>query len=271
MLNDILFLLKNQRGFDFSGYRTPMLERRVNKRMLATRCKSYDEYLDYLKNNADELDNLIDVFTINVSHFFRNSLTFEYLKKAILPAMIFSSHYSNNLRIWSAGCSFGEEPYSIAILLNELYEKEESNTNFTIFGTDLDAKAISRAQEGSYDYESIGNVKYSILNKYFTRKDEKFVISSEIKEKVHFSFYDLLNKNSLVPPESIYGNFDMVLCRNVLIYFNLEYQQIIFNKLHKSLNNNGYIVLGESETPIEQFKNKFKKVSNCCNVYQKIG
>jgi chemotaxis protein methyltransferase CheR len=270
---NILNLLKHQRGFDFSGYRQSMLERRIQKRVYATNTRNFDNYFEYLKQYPDEFDNLIDVFTINVSQFFRNSFSFEYISKIIIPKLLSEKARinDNSLRIWSAGCSFGEEPYSVAIIINELLEKEELQIKPHIFATDIDRKALERASDGSYGFNSIENVKYGILNKYFIKEDDQFMVDPEIKNKVQFSFYDLLDKNRLVPPESIFGGFDIVLCRNVLIYFEPEFQKIIFNKLYKSLNNRGYLILGEAEVPVEGFRNEFTKESKCCKIYRKRG
>lgn len=271
-LKDILLLLQEQRGFDFSGYRSTMLERRLQKRIYSTNSKNSEEYFTYLNQNSDEFDNLIDVFTINVSSFFRNPLMFEYLRKIVIPD-IYSAKAkegSVNLRIWSAGCSFGEEPYSLAILLNEFYEKEESSVESIIFATDIDKKALKQAAIGRYGFNSIKNIKYGLLQKYFTIDGAYFDIVSQIKKQVNFSLFDILNKNILVPPDSIFGGFDLVLCRNVLIYFEVEYQKMIFHKLYKSLNPNGFLVLGEAEMPIEGFQHKFKRMSNCCKIYRKI-
>ncbi|MCK5539042.1 MAG: protein-glutamate O-methyltransferase CheR, partial [Bacteroidales bacterium] len=250
-LNKILSHLKEQRGFDFSGYRLSMLERRIQKRVYSINSKGLDDYYEYLKNHSEELEHLFDVLTINVSSFFRNCLAFELVSKMIIPE-IFSTKIKenfNSLRIWSAGCSFGEEPYSMAILISELLEQEESTIQPTIFATDIDKKALKRASLGSYDVNSISEVKYGLLNKYFTKDGDNYKIDSQIKNKVQFSFYDLLDKNRLVPPDSIFGGFDIVLCRNVLIYFEPEFQNIIFNKLYKSLNKNGILILGEAEVP----------------------
>ncbi|NQU84188.1 MAG: protein-glutamate O-methyltransferase CheR [Mariniphaga sp.] len=272
-LTNILNLLKKQRGFDFTGYRTSMLERRIQKRLYSTKQKKITDYLDFLINHPNELDNLIDIFTINVSHFFRNPLTFEYIQKIIMPELLINKSKENDksLRIWSAGCSFGEEPYSMAIIINEFLEKEETRVLPRIIATDIDKKALKIATAGSYTSKSIKNVKYGLVSKYFDKVDDKFVISEKIKKLVQFSFFDLTDKNREVPPESIFGGFDIVFCRNVLIYFDLDYQKIVFNKLYKSLNKNGYLVLGEAEKPIEGFKHKFRRENKCCKIYKKIG
>lgn len=269
----IVHLIEEQRGFDFHGYRTSMLGRRIQKRILSTKCKNTDEYIEYLSLHNDEVDQLIDVFTINVSHFFRNSFSFEFLRKIIIPRLLIEKVKRNetNLRIWSAGCSSGEEPYTLALIIKELIEKEEASINLNIFATDIDENVLKSAIQGSYNYNSITKVQYGILDQYFTKKGNQFHIAPAIKEMVQFSFYDLLDKKHKVPPESIYGGFDIVLCRNVLIYFDLKYQKLIFEKLYQSLKRNGYLILGEAESPLEDFKNKFKRETKNCKIYRKIG
>ena len=273
-VENILEILKRQRSMDFSGYRIPMLERRLQKRVHNTKTKNLKGYLEYINENQDELDHLIDVFTINVSRFFRNSLTFEYISKHILPDLLTKTEFSNknnNIRIWSAGCSTGEEPYSIAILLNEFEKKEHKNFNANIFATDIDKKALSKAHAGMYTLESVKKIKYGILTKYFTENKGSYIIDDQITSMVQFSKYDLTDKKISVPAASIFGGFDIVLCRNVLIYFNPEFQKIIFDKLYKSLNNNGYLILGEAETPSEGYKHKFRRENKFCKIYRKIG
>lgn len=272
-LKSILKFLNDQRGFNFNGYRIPMLQRRLQKRVFATKSTSLQNYYEFLRENPTEMDNLIDVFTINVSHFFRNSLSFEYITKIIIPALVWDKEKENDnsLRLWSASCSFGEEPYSMAIILNEFFRKEDISIKLNIFATDIDKKALNRASEGYYNFESIKKVKYGIFEKYFTKEGDRFKLNPEIMKMVKFSFHDLLDKNRLVPPDSIFGSFDMVLCRNVLIYFEPEYQKIIFNKLYKSLNPKGYLVLGEAEVPVEGFRHKFRRENKYCKIYRKIG
>jgi len=270
-LKSIINYLKEKRGFDFSGYRTSMIERRVNQRLSATSCKTYPEYLRYLKKQPGELDHLVDVLTINVSRFFRDTLTFEYIADRILPEIVYKKKKTSDpsLRIWLAGCSMGEEPYSIAILINELFEKEEMEVDINIFATDIDARTLKKAEKAIYPSESIKNVKYRLLKKYFVPKGESFRLIAKIKDMVSFSPYDLLDKRSYAPPESIFGSFDMIFCKNVLIYFNAEHQDLIFDKLYRSLGKGGYLILGEAEAPSTKYQRRFRKVNTCCHIYQK--
>jgi len=225
-----------------------------------------------LKSDPHELDHLLDALTINVSRFFRDTLTFEFISNQVLTAIISGKIETNDhsLRVWSAGCSTGEEPYGIAILLNELLEKEDSTIKLHIFATDIDEGAIEKARQALYPPESIKNVTYGILKKYFVTDGESFRLISSVKEAVTFSIYDMMDKGTYAPPESIFGHFDMVLCRNLLIYFQVEYQDIIFDKLYRSLAKDGYLVLGEAEIPTIKFKKYFRKVNECCHIYKKI-
>jgi chemotaxis protein methyltransferase CheR len=268
----ILNYLHEKRGFDFSGYRISMVERRVKERFSSTKCKNYNDYLNYLQENLAELDNLLDVLTINVSRFFRDTLTFEYIADRVLPAIVREKQgaQDRSLRVWSAGCSMGEEPYSMAILIHELFEKEALDNQIQIFATDIDAKILKKAHKAIYPFESVKNAKYRLLNKYFVSKGKLFQLVPEIKELVSFSAYDLLDKKSYAPPESIFGSFDMVLCRNVLIYFDIKHQDQIFDKLYRSLPKDGYLVLGEAEIPSAKYRRRFRKVNECCHIYQKV-
>jgi len=269
-LNNILSLLEENRGFDFSGYRTSMLNRRIQKRIFATNSADLSKYKEYLEQDKSEFDKLIDVLTINVSRFFRDAFVFEYFTNQILQKLILEKKHSNDrsLRVWSAGCAAGEEPYSIAILIKDIFEKEKLSLNTTIIATDIDKKILKSAKEGIYSTDSIKNVKYSILKKYFVSQDSTFKLKSEIKDMVSFSEFDMLNKKYNVPPDSVYGDFDVVLCRNLLIYYNTDYQDIIYNKLFKSLSNNGIIFLGEAEVPSNKFKNKFNRTSKFSKIYK---
>jgi len=270
-LKSILNYLNEKRGFDFSGYRISMVDRRVQQRFPSVKCESYNDYLNYLHENPDELDNLLDVLTINVSRFFRDTLTFEYIADRVLPAIVYERKKAadHSMRVWSAGCAKGEEAYSIAILIHELFEKEALKTDISIFATDIDSKILKKARKAAYPFESIKSVKYRLLKKYFTSQGETFQLIPAIRNLVSFSIYDILDKKSYAPPESVFGSFDMVLCRNVLIYFDTEHQDQIFDRLYRSMAKNGYLVLGEAEIPPTNYQGRFRKVNECCHIYQK--
>ena len=272
-LGPIFSYLHKERCFDFSGYRRSTAERLIQKRLSAAKCTSYEEYLSFLSQHPDELDNLLDVLTVNVGKFFRDPLTFEYLSDIVFPAVASkkTAQGDHTLRIWSSGCACGEEPFSVAILLYEKKGDEKPDLDVEIFATDIDEGALIRARRAVYTVESMENIKYSFLKRYFHIAGENsFELIPEIKKMVNFSIYDMFDKKNYAPPESIYGSFDIILCRNLLIYFNLEYQDRIINKLYRSLAEGGFLILGEAETIGKEFKHYFRRVTECCSIYRKI-
>ena len=271
-LKDILNFLKKKRGFDFSGYSSSTVEQRIAQRMDNIKCPELIDYVSLLEKDPKEVDNLLNVLTIKVSRFFRDSLTFDLIGERILPAILHEkkNRDDRSLRIWSAGCSYGEEPFSVAILVKELTEKEGYSLDLNIFATDMDRAAIKKTQEGVYPFESVMDIRYRHLKRYFTQTSDSYILTPAIKKMVTFSFYDMLDSRSHVPPESIFGAFDMVLCRNLLIYYEPDYQEIIFEKVFRSICQKGYLVLGGTEVPPKGFQGYLRKINEFCHVYQKI-
>jgi len=265
----INYLLKH-RGVDFSGYNLSTIEHQLGQRLNNTNTETIPGYLEYIKSHPDELYHLVDALIINVSSFFRDPLVFNYISSKMLPKLLLKKKASQNpsLRIWSAGCAAGEEPYSLAMEINTLVRDITTNLTVDIFATDIDKNSIDKACKSAYKKESLNNVCYEYL-KHFIQKADTFSLKHDIKQLVDFSNYDLLDKNTFSPPESLYGGFDIILCRNVLIYYNTEYQNRILTKLFRSLNENGYLVLGETEVPTRRFHDNFKKVTDCCHIYMK--
>jgi len=272
MINEtdiVINYLLERRGIDFSGCCHSMVVRQLNQRLNETGAGSAPEYYDYLQSHPEELDNLIDALTINASGFFRDPLVFNYLSSEIFPKLISAKTTSGSpLRIWSAGCAAGEEPYSVAMEISELLKNMAAGLTVNIIATDIDAGAIDKARAAVYTSESLSNIRFEYL-KHFTQKGNTFSLKRNIKQQVSFSRYDLLDKKSYCPPESVYGGFDVVLCRNVLIYYNTRYRNRIFIKLYRSLNENGYLVMGETETPTIRHQDNFRKVNECCHIFMK--
>lgn len=267
----ILNYLNEERGFDFNGYHQPMLERRIRQRLTSTACNDFNDYLSFIQENSDELDHLLDVLTINVSRFFRDPLTFELIAERILPAIIQKKIESGDLslRVWSAGCAKGEEPYSIAIIINKLLGKEDAEMSLHFFATDIDSSALKDAEKAVYSLTSIENIKHRLLMEYFIKEGTSFKLIPEIRKLVTFAHYDMLDKRHGVPPESVFGNFDLVLCRNLLIYFNTEYQETILKRLYHSLTPDGYLILGEAEAPAMTYRHHFSRIFDFNPIYRK--
>ena len=260
-----------ERGYDYAGHYPAMINRRLQSRCEAANTKNFTDYLAHLKENPAEVDTLIDALTITVSMFFRNPLTWEFIAHQVLPSLCYTKLAGNNreFRVWSAGCATGEEPYSMAILLSELQSREAAGFETTIFATDQEKKAIQFARKGIYDKASVKEVKLGILNKYFKQEEESYKLLPEIRQGVNFSQYDLLDPGNYAPPESVFGTFDLILCRNVLIYYQPEYQEKIFNKLYRSLSAGGYLVLGEAESLVGSYFNNFREINRLAKIFQK--
>ena len=269
-LSQIIAYLNKTRNLDFTGCRESMLERHISKRFIPTDSNGFSDYNAYIKAHPEELDNLIQVLTINVSWFFRDALTFEFLS-GILDDLVKKKMEIGDrwFRVWSAGCSTGEEAYSLAIIINDFLHKEQRKFRLNIFATDIDNKALSIAEAGSYSAEAVQNVKQGQIAAYFSLSGSKFEVDPSIKALVDFSYHDLLDRKNSSPPESVFGNFDLILCRNVLIYFDPEHQERIFDKFYKSLNKEGFLVLGESEVPVGKYKTHFVRENSCCRIYRK--
>ena len=269
----ILDYIHRNRGFDFSASRHTALEEKIGSRLNALDLKHPDDYIACLESDPDEWTKLIDLLTVNVSRFFRNTLTFETLSRQIIPGMIQKKEKENSpqLRIWSAGCSGGEEPYSMAILVRDILEKETLDMDVSIFATDINAAVLKTAQKGWYAPAQLENVRLGQLKRYFTPQNNGYVVNRDIKKMITFSVYDIMDSKTYVPPESVFGDFDIVLCRNLLIYFHPDRQMIIFKKLYRSLAPESFLVLGEAEQLFRGYKNQFGQEYGRCHIYRKYS
>jgi chemotaxis protein methyltransferase CheR len=248
-LGKIIAELKKTRRVDLSGYRNSMLERRIMARMTKVGLDSEDEYLRKLTSDSFECTRLVDTILINYSFFFRNPLVFEIIAQNILPSIIKKKRIAENkdIRIWSAGCAAGEEAFSIAILVHQALENEKDLWKPYIFATDIDSEALCKVETGIYPPEAFEDIKFGLLGKYFIPRGNNYEVKQSIKEMVLFSEDDLTSMGTFAPAESVYGSFDLILCRNVLIYFDQQLQETTLDKLFQALIPGGYLVLGEAE------------------------
>jgi len=271
-VRSIINFLFEKRGFDLSGYHESLVERQIAARLKDSNCADISEYLEYLRGSPEEISRLLDVLTINVSRFFRDPLVFELIGNLLLPRLILEKikEERKSLRIWSAGCATGEEAYSLAILVAESLQRTGIDINVNIFATDVNEKSLKKARKAFYDPESLQEIKFGLLEKYLKKNNGRYQVTPEIKKLVELSFFDLLDKKHNAPPESIFGGFDIILCRNVLIYYQEETQNDIFRKLHLSLDDKGYLVLGEVETPCRQYQDRFLRIHENCKIFKKL-
>ncbi|MFO7794540.1 MAG: CheR family methyltransferase [Promethearchaeati archaeon] len=243
-LNKIFELIHNKTGHLFSVYKENMILRRIKKRMVLNQIQKFNEYVDYLEKNTKELENLFHEFLIGVTNFFRDENAFDALKKNIIPKL-FDIHSQDDLiRIWVPGCSTGEEAYSIAILLMEYMKTHEKSCKVQIFATDIDSNAIETARRGRFLDNITADVSKERLDEFFTSDGNLHKIKKKIRNMIIFAEQNVLSD----PP---YSNVDLISCRNFLIYLKQEIQEKLLNIFHYALNQNGYLLLGKSESIME--------------------
>lgn len=272
-LNHIIEYLKLQRGMDFCGYRLSTLQRRLSVRMSQVGALSSAAYWERLIFDPAEPDRLIDVFGVNVSHFFRDPLVFEMIGQRLLPELIESKLKtgSREIRVWSAGCAGGEEAYSLAILLHQALKKQQAPWRSYVFASDINGQALQKAAQACYSREKFKDTRLMFLDEYFEPTDNGFAARPFLREMVQFSSDDLTSLERMSPAESIYGSFDLILCRNVLIYFDAELQERVFEKLYHSLGCSGTLVLGNAEVLPNQLAEKFKTIDVGCRIWRKAS
>lgn len=256
----LLEKLYRNRGVDFSLYRSATLKRRLHTRLRATNCANYMEYVLCLNRDPGEYDRLLQALTINVTEFFRDPEIFEILEKKIIPKMLKrkKAKHQRIVRVWSAGCSQGEEVYSLAIL----FSKYTKDFMIKIYGSDIDEECIARAKRGFYGSESLRNVGKEILNNFFSQAGEKVKISPELKAITRFKKHDLIL-------EEYPNRMDLILCRNVLIYFSRDLQDQVVSHFSRVLNRNGFLILGKVESLPASLKSVFESLDNRERIYQK--
>jgi len=244
-LETLLEFLHRDRGFDFTGHKRPSLLRRVHRRMSAVGASSLAEYRDYLELHEDELGHLFDMLLINVTAFYRDPPAWEALARR-LPSII-DPDPSVPVRVWSAGCSSGEEPYTLAMVLCEVLGEEAFNRRVKIYATDIDEESLAQARLATYTSKTLESLPHALVDKYFVRSGESFVFRKELRRDVVFGRHDLL-QDAPIP------RIDVLACRNALMYFNAETQERILQRLQFSVNPTGVLFLGKAEMLLSHAK-----------------
>lgn len=236
-------------GRMIGAYDESFVRKAIAKRMLAHGLQQVAGYGEYLAGHPEETADLGRSLRIGYSEFFRNPLTFALLEQWILPSLAAEKKHAGRgeIRVWSAGCAAGQEAWSIAMLLDALSEAGESRLAYRIFATDLAEPDLALAAAGVYSAEAVANVRLSYLNTYFSRQGECFAIAPRLREQVSFSVYDLLDESSSSPEASLYGDFDLIFCCNLLFYYRAETRRRILSKVSRALSPGGYVVTGEAE------------------------
>jgi len=268
----IVQVLDRMHGVDISPYDRSFLRNSIEKRLAATGVGNIEAYVEYVAEQRMEAEELYRSLRVIYSEFFRNSLTFAVLEQMVLPGLIAEKKTAGRggIRVWSAGCAAGQEVWSVAILLDELTGTEDRTFPYQIFASDLSEPDLSQARDGVYSADELKNVRLKHLDTCFSRRGNSYTIVPRIHSHVQFDSYDLLKTDTVCPPTSIYGEFDLVLCSNVLLYYRHEMQNRILNKLSESLVPGGYLVVGEAERQIVADRNgSFHAVTPFSAVFQK--
>lgn len=261
-LKKILHVVKKKTGIDFSDYKSPTLNRRIIRRMSVTKTKTVEEYLNYIHEYEYEAEVLHKEFLIGVTKFFRDPEAFKFIKEEVVPKIFESKKENELVKVWSVGCSSGEEAYSIAIVLNEYMQQHNVDCDVKIFATDLDVDAINRANKGVFGDSIAGDVPAEYLEKYFHKEGDFYIISPLIRKNIIFSQHNTAQD----PP---FTNMDLIICRNLLIYLQSDLQQRLLSDLHYAAGKNKYLFLGPSET-LGGISKSFKVLSRKWRVYQNI-
>jgi len=241
-------------GINLSAYKPEQLNRRINSLMTRVGIKTLDEYSKVIKNNSEQKQKFLDFITINVTEFFRNPELFVDLEKQISKELLPNTP---NLKIWSAACSIGCEPYTVGMILNKL----APNGRHNIIATDIDDTILTRAKYGEYSQNEMKGINNDDLSKYFKIKDDKYYIESKIKNMVTFKKHDLIL-------DTYDNGFDLIVCRNVVIYFNNDIKQEIYKKFSNSLKKGGLLFVGATESIYNYRDYGFEKASTF--IYKKI-
>jgi chemotaxis methyl-accepting protein methylase len=253
-------------GYDFRDYKRGTVTRRLQRRLYATGATTYEEYAGFLEDHPEEYQNLTEDLTIKVSGFFRSRNTFQQVARLVLPRLVAQKirHGEPSLNIWSAACARGEEPYSIAIMLADFLGSQLDEFKITIHASDINRQALAEAKAGIYPPKELESLSKLILAKHFSRNGHGYVVNSNIKQMVSFSYFNLV---ATTPPP--FTPLDCVFCCNILIYLQRQLQEKVLNLVYDSLATSGYLVLGEVETPTDSLRPRLECVNAKARIYKK--
>ncbi len=220
---------------DLNAYKEKQMKRRIDTLIAKNGISGYESYVNLLKTNKDKFEEFVNYLTINVSEFYRNPEQWEYMDKEVIPELL-RNFGRNRLKIWSAACSTGDEPYSLVMA----FSRHIPLSNIRILATDIDKQVIAKAKVGLYNDKSIKGVPDDLKKKYFTQVGQSFQISDEIKKCVEFREHNLLK-------DPYPKDMNLIVCRNVLIYFTEEAKEDIFKKFSASLVKDGCLFIGSTE------------------------
>lgn len=264
-LEQIIGILRVSTANDFSAYKHGTLQRRVEKRMavLGLGDEDTDRYLKMLGDSEEERQSLVRDLLINVTSFFRDSKVFDFLRDKIIPDLLNAKAANGTVRVWTAGCSTGEEAYSLAILFLELIQSMGLRLQFQMFASDADGEAVAIAREGHYSSEAVKSLAPDLLEKYFVKDENGYTVTAQLRGVVVFTMQNVLSD----PP---FSRIDLISCRNLLIYLQADAQARVLSLFRFALRENGILLVGKSET-VGAMDGRFKLLSKTEKVYRSIG
>lgn len=239
-LEDLLVFIRDSRGFDLTGYKRSSLSRRIRKRMHEVGVDEYEDYRDRLETSGEEFRHLFNTILINVTSFFRDADAWNHLRREVLPDLLASIDPDQEIRVWSAGSASGEEAYSLAMVFAEALGIEECQKRVKIYGTDVDEEALRDARTGIYPARSVDSLAPDLRDRYFEVTGDKVAFRSDLRRRVIFGRHDITRDAPI-------SRLDLLVCRNTLMYFNVEAQSQIVDRFHFALRDTGYLFLGKVE------------------------
>ena len=230
----------NESGIHFSESNRTILESRLKERLRKTGVEAIESYYKKIRDDKEEMRTLLDTVTTNLTRFFRNNMHFQTLEHYVIPELVKYKQDKGNpkISVWSAGCSTGEEPYSIAMVLKD---KVPSNFKISVVASDLSLKSLMTAKEGYYPDNKMSGVPEKYLQRFFERKDGGYQVKDELKNLIRFDYHNLKFESGLT-------DLDVVFCRNVIIYFDETAQKSVIEKFYRAMNNHSYLFIGHSES-----------------------
>ncbi len=251
--------IKRDTNFNAPCYEEKHLKRRLAVRMRALNISTYQEYLGFLSNKNEEYHRLLRALTINVTKFFRDPTTYDAIYKLVFPKITSSKKH---IRIWSSGCSDGKEPYSLAMLLLDFLGDKVVDHTPVIYASDIDDEMLRKAKRGVYSKNEVEGLDSRYLLRYFEKYPDGYRLKKKVRDIVRFQHRDLISDPM---PKCI----DLILCRNVVIYFAKNVKEKIYLNFYNALNPGGFLVLGKTETLLGRAREMFKLFNNVERIYAK--
>lgn len=258
-LNRLLEKIYQDRGVDFRGYARTSLARRINRRMTVKQVDSYSAYTGLLDRQPDEYGPLFDDLTVTVTRFFRNKAAFTALEKEVRTLM--ASRKERMIRVWSVGCATGQEPYSIAMCMDRLFSGFP-DWEFRVLATDIDTRALEIAEKGLYDPGELEGMAPDRQAAYFSGDGDQLKIDERIRSRVVFQPHNIVS-------DPLFEQQDIIVCRNVLIYFNLSLQMRVTRLFYNALKSRGYVLLGRYEMLLKEARRQFSCIDFDARLYRK--